>query len=184
MKKLLIIVLMSVCLNANALVSIGGYVPFGPSTQSDSTGGRNTFSMDPAVGVNTIVAAPFIQLFLPEFGLVFHGDGKDGYSKQTMFFLLDAGYEIIPKGLIRYGLGTFITKIKGEGGVVYLNNGNGTDPFYKPSKSVSTWNTALDLGFEYAFLPQYAVRFETFLFSPFSSTARQLSYILNLTYYL
>ena len=183
MKNILIVFLLLFSPLGHSLVSVGGYVPFGVSTQKEADGGRNTFSMDPAVSVNTVMPAPYIGLFMPEFGMVFHGSGKDGYKKQTIFLLADAGYQIIPQGVLRYGVGTFITKIKGEGGVVYLNNGNGTDPFYKPSKSVSTYNTTLNLGFEHSFMAKYALRFETFMFSPLSS-ARKFSYILNLTYYL
>lgn len=169
----------------NALVSVGGYSAFGRSTQKETDGTRNTTSFHPMISFNTIIPTGFWgQIFLPEAGMVFHSSEYDGYSKKTTFLLLDLGYQIAPQILFRYGLGTFITSIKGDGGTMILNNGNSTDEFYRPSENGSSYNTTLDLGLEYAYDSNYAFRFQTYLFSGLSSEARKLSYSLSLNYYL
>lgn len=187
MKNIFIIAALIVGLSSNsyALVGLGGYVPFGPSTQKDPDGGRNTFSFDPMVTFNTVQPIPgFNHVFMPELGFVFHGSGSDDYKKTTTFLLLDVGYLIRPKLVLRYGIGTFITSVKGDGGAVELNNGTSTSTFYRPGESKKSWNTTLDLGAEMALAPNYALRFQTHLFSIFSSTSRKLSYSLSFNYYL
>lgn len=171
--------------SAQALVSVGGYVPFGPSTQKETTGSKNTFSFDPMVSVNSIFPTPFYgQLFLPEFGLVFHGEGEDGYSKTTMLFLFDFGYEVMPSYLLRYGVGTVITRISGDGGTVQLLNGGSPDTYYQPNEASSSWNTTLNLGLEHSFMQNYALRFQTYWFSLLDAESRKGSYSINLIYYL
>lgn len=171
--------------SAHALVSVGGYVPFGPSTQKDPNGSKNTFSLDPMVSVNTIIPTPFYgQLFLPEFGMVFHGEGTDGYSKRTMLFLFDFGYEFMPSYLLRYGIGTVITRINGDGGTVSLLNGGTPDTYYQPDEASSSWNTTINLGIESSIYNNYATRFETYWFSLLDSESRKISYSFNLVYYM
>lgn len=169
----------------NALVSVGGYVPFGPSTQKETTGSRDTFSFSPMVSVNGVFATPFYgQLFLPELAFVFHNEDQDGYSKRTMLFLFDFGHQISQGLLLRYGLGTALTRINGEGGTVELLNGGVPDTYYQPNQSSTSWNTTVNLGLENAFDANYAVRFQTYWFSIFNGEARKASYSLNLVYYL
>lgn len=183
--------LLGVCLvlvmsfSTQALVSVGGYVPFGPSTQKDPNGSKNTFSLDPMVSVNTIVPTPFYgQLFLPEFAMVFHGEGQDGYSKRTMLFLFDFGYEFMPSYLLRYGIGTVITRVSGDGGTVELLNGGVPDTYYQPAEAASSWNTTINLGIESSIYQNYATRFETYWFSLLDSEARKISYSFSLIYYM
>lgn len=184
--KLSIIILLFACMSpVSAIVSFGGYAPFGPSTQKETTGSRNTFSFDPMLGVNTILTTPFYgQLFLPEFAMVFHGSGDDDYKKNTWLFLADFGHRINNKLLLRYGLGTILTKISGDGGAVQLNNGGSTATFYQPNETSTSWNTTINLGLESAVTGNYAVRFETYLFSFFNNEARKFSYSLNVVYFL
>lgn len=185
MKKLFIaLFLLSITIETYALVNVGGYVPFGRSTQKEIDGTRNTFDLDPMISFNTFIPIPFGQLFMPEAGFVFHSSGIDGASKRTTFLLLDFGYQFYPKLIFRYGLGTFITRIKGDGGVKQMQNGFGTDPFYLPSKSSKSYNTTLDLGIEYGVDANYALRFQTYMFSPLNSESRKLSYSFSLSYYL
>ncbi len=185
-----IIFLLGVILFSNqgwSFITFGGYVPFGYSTQKENDGSRNALSFDPALAFNNVIpfSTPFSQVFLPEFGFVFHGSNdSDDYSKRTTYILLDLGYLLVPKLVLRYGLGTFITKIKGKGGSTSLRNGSATTTFYRPGKETSSWNTTLNLGAEMAVYSNWAPRFELFLFSPLSSTARKVSYLLSLTYYL
>tara|TARA_R110002072_G_scaffold64203_4_gene159632 strand:+ start:77088 stop:77642 length:555 start_codon:yes stop_codon:yes gene_type:complete len=184
MKNKFLLILFLFTFNANALVTIGGYVPFGRSTQKEIDGTRNTLEFDPMISFNTIIPMMWNQLFLPEAGFVFHSSGVDGAKKRTTFILVDFGYEVLPKILLRYGFGNFITNIKGEGGAKQMQNGFGTDEFYLPSKSSKSYNTTIDIGAEYASGPNTSLRFQTYMFSPLSSTSRKLSYSLSLTYYL
>ena len=171
--------------SSQAIVTFGGYVPFGPSTQKDIDGSKNTFSFDPMLSVNTVIPLSFYQqTFLPELGGVFHGSGADDYSKKTFFLLMDLGHRVNDKFMLRYGVGTFITTVSGSGGQTSLNNGSSTATFYLPSESSSSWNTTLNLGAEYAFDKNYSLRFQTYTFSALSSTSRKISYSLSLTYYL
>jgi hypothetical protein len=169
----------------NALVSVGGYVPFGPSTQKSVTGGKNTFSFDPMLSLNTIITTPFYnQLFLPEIGMVFHGEGQDGYSKRTTLFIFDMGHRLTGTTLLRYGLGTFLTRITADGGSVTLPNGSDTATYYQPNEASTSWNTTVNLGLENSFGLNYAGRVQTYLFSLFNGEARKVSYSLSLVYYL
>lgn len=171
--------------SASALVSLGGYVPFGTSTQKETTGSANTFSFSPMLSVNTVMPTPFYnQLFLPELAMVFHSEDQDGYSKRTTLFLFDFGHLLTNDVILRYGLGTALTRISGEGGVVQLPNGNDTSDYYQPNTASTSWNTTVNLGIEGQVIPNYSMRFQTYWFSLFNSEARKASYSLNLVYYL
>ena len=168
-----------------AAFNVGGYVPFGPSTQRDTEGGTNAFAFDPMIGVNALIPIPGLNhVFLPEFDIVLNGSGADGYSKNTLLFLVDVGYIINPKFIFRYGVGTVMTIISGDGETLQLPNGDGTSDYYQPSESATSWNTTLNFGVEYGIDQNYSVRFQTYLFSFLSSTSRKLSYSLSLSYYL
>lgn len=178
-------VTLTVSSNTYGLVSIGAYVPFGPSTQKTITGARNTFSFDPMISVNTIFNTSFYnQLFLPELAFVFHGEGQDGYSKRTTLFIFDFGHRLTGTTLLRYGLGTVLTSISADGGTVTLPNGNDTAEYYQPNETSTSWNTTLNLGIENSFGPNYAGRFQTYLFSIFDAEARKISYSISMVYYL
>jgi len=172
-------------LDCLGIVTAGGYVPFGPSTQSDVSGSSNTLSFDPMIGINTKIPTSFYRhIFLPEFDIVFHTGERDGYSKKTYLFSADFGIEISPMFMFRYGTSTALTSISGDGGVVYLNNGADVDAFYRPSESSISWNQTFNLGIDGLISPEYTLRFETYIFSLFNSDARKVSYSLSLLYYL
>lgn len=184
MFKYVVLFCISFSFSSNALVGIGGYVPFGLSTQKEDDGGRRTFSFEPFLFVNTVVQAPYNHIFLPEFGYVFHTSTQyDDYDKSTMFFLADLGYKLRSNLILRYGLGLFRTSIGSDGGAVTLQNGSGTSTFYKPGDSVTTYNTTWNLGIENSLNNNYSLRFQFYMFEPLSSK-RDLSYSLSLGYYL
>jgi hypothetical protein len=179
------VIALIISVETHALVGIGGYVPFGPSTQKDTTGSKNTFSLDPMLSVNTVIPTGFYnQLFLPEFGYVFHGEGDDGYSKKTMLFLADFGHRLSSTLVLRYGLGTTLTRIGGDGGAVSLRNGGSSSTFYRAGESETSWNTTINFGIETAINPNYAFRFQTYWFSLFDGESRKGSYSFNILYYL
>lgn len=185
MKKLLLIAtLLTLSFNASALVGIGGYVPFGLSTQKDKTGSRRTLSAEPYIFFNTVMQAPLNHVFMPEFGYVFHTSEKfDDYSKSTMFLLADVGYKLTGNLLLRYGLGLFRTSIGSDGAAITLQNGSSTATYYRPSENVTSYNTTWNLGIENSFNKNYALKFQFYVFEPISSH-RDVSYSLALAYYL
>lgn len=188
MKKLSLFILFIFTLYAQPILAIftaGAYVPFGPSTQGNVSGSSNTLALDPMIGVNTKILTPWYgQVFLPEFDIVFHTGEKDGYSKRTYLFSADFGYQVNPMLMLRYGTSTVITSISGDGGVVYLNNGNDVDAFYQPNETSLSWNQTLNFGIDGIIDPSYTLRFETYIFSLFNSKARQVSYSLSLLVYM
>lgn len=184
MKKIVLFLIIVLSDRSHSLVGAGGYVPFGLSTQSDKVGGKGTFDFQSMLYLNTALPVAYLDLFLPELGVVFYHDLKDDYSKKTYYLLLDFGYQLRSNTLFRYGLGMFWTSIKGEGKAVRLNNGSGYSTFYTPSLSQTTHNVTWNLGVEQALNLNYALRFETYLFEVFSSLKRDVSYSLSFTYYL
>ena len=167
-----------------AMVGIGGYVPFGFSTQKESNGDTNATTFHPMVSLNGIVTSIFGQLFVPELGLVEHLGEYDEYRKRTIFVLFDLAYVVNDSFLLRYGVGTFMTRISGDGGSVELNNGNTTQTFYRTSESITSYNTTLDFGMELAYNKNYAFKLEGYLFGLFDANSRKISYSLSLNYYL
>ncbi|MBT3584078.1 MAG: hypothetical protein HN509_04170 [Halobacteriovoraceae bacterium] len=173
--------------NSYSLVGVGGYVPFGLATQSTHTGDRNTLNAVPTIAVNAAIPFNYFifsnHVILPEIGRAFHGTKQDGYEKNTTYFLLDLGWLVYPSVVLRYGFGTFVTQIKGKGGVQTLGNGSSFRDFEQASRSSKSWNSTINGGIEFSFMSNYAARFETFIFSPISG-ARNLSYIFSMNYYL
>jgi hypothetical protein len=170
MLKLVVLFSVLFSIHSKALVGVGGYVPFGLSTQKEDDGGRRTFSFEPYLFVNTIIKAPFNHIFLPEFGYVFHTSTQyDDYDKSTMFLLADLGYKLRSNLILRYGLGLFRTSVGSDGAAVTLQNGSSTSTFYKPGDSVTSYNTTWNLGIENSLNSNYALRFQTYLFEPLSS---------------
>ena len=185
MKRILFsLLLFMMAVKSHALFTAGGYVPFGPSTQKDVSGSKNTFSLDPMIGVNTAFNSGFYdQLFMPEVAIAFNGSETEGYSKYTYLFLADFGYVINSQFIIRYGLGSVITHITGDWGTMTLNNGSSTSEYYLPDQSAFSWNTTVNLGVQALLDKEFSFRFETFLFSPFNNESRKMSYALSLLYY-
>jgi hypothetical protein len=166
-----------------ALIGIGGYAP-GPSSQKSTDGSKNTFSFDPFLSINGVFKFMGKNIFVPEAGVVIHGSQQDGYNKQTYFILLDIGYLLTSKVLLRYGVGTFITAIGGDGSIVAQRNGAGTDDFFQPTETSASYNTTLDLGLEYGITQKYSLRLEGYFFEILSGEKRSMTYSLSLNYFL
>ena len=165
-------------------VGLGGYVPFGLSSQNDSEGGTGTLSLQPTIYVNSIVGSYMGHMIMPEIGYVHYTGLSDDYSKKSMYFLADVGYKLGANFILKYGFGFFRTSIGGDGETINLNNGSSTQDFYQPSESVTTYSSTLNFGAEFAATSKVAFRFESFLHGYLSSTKRDLSYMFSLTYYL
>ncbi|OFZ15859.1 MAG: hypothetical protein A2X86_11585 [Bdellovibrionales bacterium GWA2_49_15] len=178
------IIMMSACFNVGAVVGTGGYSPFGPTTQKAADGETNTFSFHPMFVLNSAYPLFAGHLFTPQLGLVLHRNKFDENEKKTVFILMDVAYILHPMFILRYGMGSFLTKVGGNGGNILLDNGNETTAFAKPDHTVTSYNTTLNFGCEFAVNRNYSLQTEAFAFSLFDSHARAVSYLLALNYYL
>lgn len=187
MKWLFIVVLVCV-LPSNGFAQLGlgilGYVPYGPSTQKEEDGATNSLKLHPGISVSYIYPFSGANLFMPELGYVKHSTEGSTYDKSTIYLLYDFGFRFSPKLALRYGLGTFITKISSDGAAITLNNGASTAVFYKPNESVSSYNTTVNIGVELLLAPNIGSRIEVFVSEILSSEKRKASYFLEFIYYL
>jgi len=157
-------------------------VPFGFSTQKDISGEKNKTTFHPMFTVNGVFNAMYGHVFLPELGVVFHRKKNDEIKKKTIFILFDVGYQVLPSIVLRYGVGTFMTRIGGDGGTIEMPNGLGTSSFAMPDESVTSYNFTFDFGFEHAFDRNYVFKFEGYLFGILKEESRKLSYSVSLNY--
>ena len=181
---ILCFVMMSVSFNSWAMVGTGGYSPFGPTTQKSADGEKNTFSFHPMFVLNGAYPVLPGHLFTPQLGMALHRNKFDENEKKTVFILMDVAYILHPIFILRYGIGSFLTKVGGNGGSILLNNGNDTTAFAKPDHTVTSYNTTLNFGLEYGVNRNYAIQSEAFLFNLFDSRARAISYLLAVNYYM
>jgi hypothetical protein len=133
-------------------------------------------------------------IFAPIIGYVKHNKTADTYgdhTKETIFVLYDLAKPLTKNIIFRYGIGNFITRIKGDGGAVSVPNGsNGTSTAYKPGSKSESFTTTLNLGLE-LFTKQsffssgkgFGFRLETFMFSFLDSEKRGLGYSLMVASY-
>ena len=163
---------------------LGGYAPFALSMQENSDGSVNPYAFAPSISIGTSIDVEELENdFAPTFGIAFHGSGAgEDYKKSTLYFLMDLEMDWGKSWYFRYGVGFFATFLDGEEGVVERKNGDNAVNFYRPARSVVSYNMALDLGWEYRFAKRWFVRLETFIFSIWDSKARDMSYMLVLGY--
>jgi hypothetical protein len=162
---------------------IGGYSPFSFTTQSDSDGGKSILRVKPTFFLSGLFEVPFSHFLSPEFGWVLHGEGEDSYSKNTYYLLTDLIYPITADLVLRYGYGLFMTRISGDGEAIQLNNGTATATFYTAGEASTSYNSTLNLGFEYVVRADATFRVQSFIFQPFSSTDREVSYMLSYAFF-
>ncbi len=172
------------CNTSSALVGLGGYVPFGFTTQKRPEGGNNKTTFHPMVVLSTVRPLPYEHVAMPEFGIVFHQNNFDEVSKKTIFILWDIGWRANDRFVLRYGFGTFMTKISGKGGSITLSNGDSTMAFAAPDETQTSYNTTLNLGVDVALGRHYAFKAEAFIFGMMKSTSRAISYSLAFNYYM
>lgn len=84
---------------------------------------------------------------------------------------------------LRFGAGTFMTKISGDGGEVTRNNGASTATYFLPSESITSYNSTLNLGIEQFIMPKIAVKLETYAWNILDSTSRRFNFALALNLY-
>jgi len=165
---------------------LGGYALDTPA-QKNVQGSKESSSLDPGLSISYQMQIQGEHFFLPRLGHIQHSKSKDNYGKQTrttLFVLWDLGYRAHPQFLFRYGLGTFITKISGDGGEVSVRNGQtGTQTAYKPTQQKNAaYNTTLDLGLAYTFDPHWSLEVDTYIFA-WAASHRYLTYSGSLNFY-
>ena len=170
-------------------ISVGSYTP--TIDVQKETGERDLFQFNPFLAVGFSWRMMGNHFFVPQVGLAkdFSIDDDYGdYSKTTLFFLWDFSYLLVKGLVVRYGLGTFLTRISGDGGEVTVPNGHSTATAYRPEQAITSYSTTLNLGLEYigqaAWANKYmGLRAEGHLFSFLDSESRSLGYTLSLVYY-
>ncbi len=170
-------------LNSYAIgIGIGTYVPTMSRYQDDIDGSRDSFQFNPYFSVTTYWKIFDSHFLAPELGMAFHTGTEEEYSKRTMSAFWHLAWQFNPKFLLRYGLGTFWTRISGDGEEVELPNGSSTATFYAPTESATSFNTTFDIGVEYITTQNWGSRFDLFILQPFSSNRRGVSYLLSMVY--
>lgn len=162
---------------------VGGYSPFSFTTQTDADGGKSVLRLKPTIFLSALFEAPLSHFIMPEVGWVIHGSGEDEYSKNTYYILTDLVYPITGELVLRYGYGLFMTRISGDDEAVLLNNGNSYSTFYTAGEAVTSYNSTINLGLELVVRSDATVRLQSFVFQPFSSMDREVSYMLSYSFF-
>ncbi|PIP89613.1 MAG: hypothetical protein COW01_11590 [Bdellovibrionales bacterium CG12_big_fil_rev_8_21_14_0_65_38_15] len=163
-------------------LGIGTYVPTIVRYQDTNDGSRDSFQFNPYFSVTTYWRIFGDHFLAPELGVAFHTGTEEEYSKRTTSAFWHLAWQFHSKFLFRYGLGTFWTRISGDGEEVELPNGNTTATFYAPTESSTSFNSTLDLGVEYIMTQNWGSRLDFFILQPFSSNRRGVSYLLSMVF--
>ena len=169
-------------------VSLGNMGPVAGRYQDDIAGGTENaiFSFYPYVGAHAKILIGPAFYFLPEAGYVFKNsahDGADAGGRSQLFALYNVGFAFLPTLLAKAGIGTFITKIHGEGGTIKTQNGSGTATFFLPEESQSSYNTTINFGIEVNTVPKFGLKLEAHIWNILGSQSRGISFEQSLKYY-
>lgn len=150
---------------------------------------RNTKDSKDVVGVTPsfIINARFFNenwAFLPEFNFIPYFKTANNYTKRVTRLALIGGHAFTDKYMLRSGLSFLRTTLSGDGGVVYLNNGTSTSPYYLPKDASESYDTTIDIGQEYSFTENFSVRNDWNIYQLFSSDKRTLGFTLSIHYHL
>jgi hypothetical protein len=135
--------------------------------------------------------------FSPHIGYIHNTISSDDsygkYRKHTIFILYDFIWLPLSgmKDLgLRFGIGNFITRTKGEGGTVQIPNGGGTATAYRPGKETrSSYSGTFNFGVDYMFnwssgwFNNFALRFETIVYRPLAGEHRNYAYQLGSVFF-
>ena len=164
-------------------IGMGTYVPTTNRYQNEPDGSRDFFQLNPYFSITHYFQIFTDHFLAPELGMAFHSNTEEEYSKRTTIILWHAAWRINDRTLLRYGVGTFWTRISGDGEEVTLPNGaNGSATFYAPTESATAYNSSLDIGVEFITGPNWGARADVFVLQPFDKDQRAVSYILSMVY--
>ena len=159
--------------------NFGTYVPYFLKSQSDKEAGTTKFALNPFISYDYHLFTVMSQKFTPEAGFVYHLDAKDNTTHQTIFLLYNFEYNWSSNIDLRYGLGTFLNRISGDGSTLTLNNGSSTSNFYVPSELQTSYTSSLNFGLKLNVSSNWLLRFDTQIMRFASSTRRNFSYLLS-----
>lgn len=188
MKKLSLALLLTLSISAHGIVGVGTLTPFFGTYQKDLDGSsENLFSLNPYITLNEQFRMVGSHLFVPEFGFVLPDSSTDSgdASKRSMIFILwNFAWEMFPNFNLKYGVGTFWTRISGDGGQITTPNGTGTTTAFLPNDSVKSYNSTINLGLEVKLRPRLSGKLEIYTWEPFDSDGRRFNIALGANYYL
>jgi len=176
-------------------VAFGSHTPALFKYQFDAFGNTRLFDLNFMLGGHLKIPLSFLKdhYARPEIGLIFDSSEMDDeYQRSTVYILYDLAWEWKKNIFLRYGIGTFIDKIGGNGGAKVQNNGGSYSTFYKPISDTFSYTSSINLGIEYQlkyrggvlesphFRPMFRV--ETHTFSPLSSSQRAFSISVNMVF--
>lgn len=165
-----------------ALLNTGIYTPNFLRAQSSTDGTGQYWAPNIFISIDYRMPLFGAIAFDPEVGYIQHFDNEDESSHRTIFLLYNFEYEISKEFQIRFGGGTFISTISGDGTAVVLNNGTGTQTFYAPSESATSYTGSLTAGLRVGVATNYSVRFDANLMRFLDGDRRSVSYLLSLNY--
>lgn len=178
------IFLFALTFNSYALsFNVGTYVPYLGKVQDSTSGSRQKYALNPSFSLMGSFQAFSGLYFNPEIGYVYHRDVAADLYKQTIFILYSLVRPINSIFVSRFGLGTNWTQVKGDGGIVYLNNGDGVSPYARPDKSSTTYYSYLLGGIEAFVQSHRSIRFDLQMMAPLDSERRSYNYLLTFNFY-
>tara|TARA_B100000029_G_scaffold356530_1_gene349330 strand:- start:862 stop:1452 length:591 start_codon:yes stop_codon:yes gene_type:complete len=177
--KLFFVILFLVPTLSYSSFNFGTYVPYFLKAQTSKEADTTKIAFNPFASYDYNLFTIWSQKFNPEAGFVYHFDAKDNSTHQTIFLLYNFEYDWSSSFALRYGLGTFLNRISGDGSTVTLNNGESTSDFYAPSELQTSYTSSLNFGFKLNVSPKWLLRFDTQVMRFASSTKRSFSYLLS-----
>ncbi len=136
-------------------VSFGIFKP--DEKVQDSQGNEISDPYSPGINFGHEFQLTTDLVFSPRLGYVMNQvQTKDSYGKykvDTIYLLYDFLWPITMDRIweVRFGFGTFLKRIKGEGGTVTVPNGGGTATAYRPSGTSSSYTSSINLGVDWKF---------------------------------
>lgn len=183
MRYLLLLCLLVPNSYAKMLYSVGTFVPYFQKAQVSDSGSRQFFDLNPYASVGTLFPLVDAHFFVPEIGLTYYLENAKKTSKRIIFLHYDFAYVINDFSIFRYGLTNYWYTISGDGGEVRMRNGSGYANFDAPSKSVTTYFTTLDLGYEFFFNQDLSLRFDLNMMSMTDQENSAYNYLLTINFY-
>ncbi len=167
-------------------VGLGVVKPFDKTQVNSGADESDPFSPNISLGHQWDFFGGYV--FAPRFGYTRYTNttndryGGD-YTIESFYLLYDflSPLSNVSPLYLRYGIGTFQKKIKGEGGAVTIPNGNGTATAYRPDSSKSTATLSLNLGIDYKLgsygmtVKDQGIRGELFIIQPLDKYKRMFS---------
>lgn len=161
----------------------GSHTQFYKEIQVNSSGKKNSFEFNPALGAGLTVPLSESFKFLPEFSWVLPKLNENSrIIKNVFFFRADFAYTFLDWLWLRAGTSFAILNQHGRGGKATLDNGTERSEFYYPDENHSSINNTLDFGLEFLY-NNWSLRLQTYTYHPFREESRQISYSLLITHF-